>query len=139
MSCPNYYMIIHTLVQQTCCLSSSVIGTDSYKRRQNICEICRYNPTSHGCVRSVPVTLMITAKSSLLWRSVGWREMSKTRLWQLMFGISGFYGNLNGGLDESRVVHRIPTDQIKLFTLLIVDWTSFGWFRGKFIWVVLAC
>ena len=34
---------------------------------------------------------------------------------------SGFYGNLNGGWDESSVVHRIPTDQIKLFTLPIVD------------------
>jgi len=31
------------------------------------------------------------------------------------------YGNLNGGWDESSVVHRIPTDQIKLFTLPIVD------------------
>jgi len=26
------------------------------------------------------------------------------------FGISGFYGNINEGWDESSVVHRIPTD-----------------------------
>jgi len=41
--------------------------------------------------------------------------------------------------DESSVVHCIPTDWIKLFILLIVDWTSLGWFRGRFMWVVLAC
>jgi len=38
------------------------------------------------------------------------QEMSKTRLWQFKFGISGFYGNVNEGWDESSVDHRIPTD-----------------------------
>ena len=38
------------------------------------------------------------------------REMSKTRLWRVKFGISGFYGNVNEGWDESSVVRRIPTD-----------------------------
>jgi len=49
--------------------------------------------------------------------------MSKTPLWQLKlyFGIGGFYGNVNEGWDESCVVNRIPTNQIKLFTLPIVD------------------
>jgi len=47
----------------------------------------------------------------------------KTRLWQFKFGISGFYGNVNEGWDESVdcVVHHIPTDWIKFFTLPIVD------------------
>jgi len=38
------------------------------------------------------------------------QEMSKTRLWWFNFGISGIYGNVNEGWDESSVVHRIPTD-----------------------------
>ena len=37
-------------------------------------------------------------------------EMSKTRLWWFKFGISGFYGNVNEGWDETSVVHHIPTD-----------------------------
>jgi len=37
-------------------------------------------------------------------------QMSKTRLWWFKFGISGFYGIVNEGWDESSVVHRIPTD-----------------------------
>jgi len=37
-------------------------------------------------------------------------EMSKSWLWWFKFGISGFYGNVNEGWDESSVVHRIPTD-----------------------------
>jgi len=47
--------------------------------------------------------------------------MSKTRLWQFKIGIGGFYGNVNEGWDESCVVDRIPTDQIKLFILPIMD------------------
>ena len=33
----------------------------------------------------------------------------------------GLCGNVNEGWDESRVVHRTPADNIKLFTLPIVD------------------
>jgi len=47
--------------------------------------------------------------------------MSKTQLLWFKFGISGFYGNINEGWDESSVVHHIPPDWIKLFTLPIVD------------------
>jgi len=47
----------HTGTRELSCISSSVVATDSYKRRQPCsCEICRYNSTSHGCVPSVPVT-----------------------------------------------------------------------------------
>jgi len=38
-----------------------------------------------------------------------------TLLWRFKFGISGFYGNVNEGWDESSVVHHIPTNWIKLF------------------------
>ena len=58
---------IHTLVQQTCWFSSSVTAIDSYKRRQ---PVVRYVGTilrvMDGCVPSVAVALMITARSSLL-------------------------------------------------------------------------
>jgi len=42
-------------------------------------------------------------------------------VWRFKFGINGVYGNINEGWDESSVVHRIPTNCIKLFTLPIVD------------------
>ena len=38
------------------------------------------------------------------------RQMSKTQLWWFKFGISGFFGNVDEGWDESSVFHRIPTD-----------------------------
>ena len=38
---------MHTLVQQTCYYSSSVIATDSYKRRQTGL-VSRASPLSHG-------------------------------------------------------------------------------------------
>jgi len=48
-------------------------------------------------------------------------QMSKTRLWQLKIGIDELCGNVNEGWDESSVVHHTPADDIKLFTLPIVD------------------
>ena len=41
--------------------------------------------------------------------------------WRFTFEFSGFYSNANKGWDESSVVHRTPTDWIKLFTLPIAD------------------
>ena len=49
------------------------------------------------------------------------RQMSKTLLWRFKIGIDGLCGNVNEGWDESSVVHRTPADNIKLFTLPIVD------------------
>ena len=50
-------------------------------------------------------------------------QMLETRLWRFNSGISGFYDNVIEGWDESSEVHHISTNQIMLFTLLIVDWT----------------
>jgi len=49
--------------------------------------------------------------------------MTKILLWQFKFGMDGLCGNVNEGWDESSVVHRTPADDIKLFSLLIVDCT----------------
>ena len=49
------------------------------------------------------------AGTALAWNP-NWRCQTETWLWRFKFGISGFYGNVNEGWDESSVVHRIPTD-----------------------------
>jgi len=59
--------------------------------------------------------------------------MSKTLLWRSNVGIDGLCGKVNEGWDEFSVVHRTPADNIKLFTLPIVDWTLLDWVRGWFI------
>ena len=45
----------------------------------------------------------------------------ETLLWQFKSAVSGFYGNVNEGWDESSVVHCIPVDwkSFSLYHLLI--------------------
>ena len=60
------------------------------------------------------------------------------RLGSSLESVGYLCGSVNGGWDESSVVHRTPTDYIRLFTLLIIDWTLLYWCTGRFIWVMLA-
>jgi len=49
------------------------------------------------------------------------RQMSKTLLWRFKIGIDGLCTNVNEGWDKSSVVHRTFADNVKLFTVPIVD------------------
>jgi len=67
--------------------------------------------------------------------SIANTESSAAVVTSLVFIIIGWLcRNVNGGWDESSVVHSIPTVYIKLFTLLIIDWTLLYWCTGRFIW-----
>ena len=68
-----------------------------------------------SCSQHFVVLVSENAGTALVW------QMSKSRLWRFKFGINGVYGNINEDWDESIIVHRIPTNCIKLFTLPIVD------------------
>ena len=72
-----------------------------------------------SCSQHLVVVVSENAGSALVWNSNG--RCQRLGLWQFKFGISGFYGNVNKDWDESSVVHRIPTDWVKLFTQPIVD------------------
>ena len=72
-----------------------------------------------SCSQHFVVLVSENTDTVLVWNSNG--RMSKTRLWRFKLGINGVYGSINEGWDESSVVHRIPTNCIKLFTLPIVD------------------
>ena len=68
-----------------------------------------------SCSKHFVVLVSENAGTALVWNSNG-------RCQRLGYGgINGVYSNINEGLDESSVVHRIPTNCIKLFTLPIVD------------------
>ena len=105
-----------------CCESLSFLVT---QRAQSI---LNFNPLGSTCMYSFTLCQLQSTPCGSCSRE-RWhcscvefkREMSKTQLWWFKFGISVFYGNLSQGWDESSVVHRIPIDQIKLFTLPIVD------------------
>jgi len=60
-----------------------------------------------SCSEHLVVVVYENARTALVWNSsVRW----KTLLWCFKFGISGFYGNVNEGWEESSAVHGIPTD-----------------------------
>ena len=69
-----------------------------------------------SCSQHFVVLVSENAGTALVWNSNG-------RCQRLGYGggINGVYSNINEGWDESSVVHHIPTNCIKLFTLPSAD------------------
>ena len=77
-----------------------------------------------SCSQHLVVVVSENTGTALVWNSNGRCQRlgyGGSSLESVSFGISEFYSNVNEGWDESSVVHRRPTNWIKLFTLPIVD------------------
>jgi len=61
-----------------------------------------------SCSQHLVVVVSENAGTALVWISN--RRCQRLGYGWFKFRISGFYGNVNEGWDESSVVHRIPTD-----------------------------